>query len=150
MPTKHNGTYIETTALNAYIKLIRSSESILHYLSRILDAEGLTLTQFAVLEAIHHLGPMSQVDIGKKILKSGGNITHVIDKLEKKGKIKRKKNEEDRRYYIVALTKEGDQLIRRYFPEHLKSIVSVMSVLNEFELNILGSLCKKLGTNLPV
>ncbi len=46
---------------------------------------GLTESQFGVLDSLFHLGPMKQKEIGKKILKSGGNITMVINNLEKRG-----------------------------------------------------------------
>ena len=94
-------------ALNTYVKLMRAAESVTARTHRHLATLGLTLSQFAVLEALYHLGPLSQRQIGQKILRSSGNITMVIDNLEKRGLAQRKRSETDRRYFIVHLTHEG-------------------------------------------
>lgn len=148
MPTHFQGTEKETAVLDSYIKFIRASESLTGHISLILKERGLTLSQFSILETVYHLGPMCQVEIGKKILKSGGNITHVIDILEKRRLVVRCKHENDRRYYMVKLTEEGHKLIKDYFPKHLTSIRKAMSVLDDSELNELGRISKKLGLHL--
>ena len=71
MGTHYQGTKAEVRALDAYIKLLRASDSIVGRLGQNLRAEDeLTLSQFGVLEALLHLGPMCQRDLGAKILKS--------------------------------------------------------------------------------
>ena len=97
MPTHHKGTESETRALNAFIKLMRATESVSSRLTNILQGEGLTISQFGVLEALLHLGPLSLRQIGEKILKSGGNITTVVDNLEKHDLVERRRCPEDRR-----------------------------------------------------
>ena len=79
-------------------------------------------TQFAVLEALYHLGPMSLSDIAQKILTTGGNLTMVVGNLEKQGLAHRQKSPEDRRVLIVALTAKGKALMRKLFPEHAAAI----------------------------
>ncbi len=148
MPTVYKGSEEERRALNAYIKFTRASNSLEHFIARQVAAHGLTLSQVAVLETIYHLGPMCQSEIGKKILKTGGNITMVIDALEKKGLVQRVKNEQDRRFYRIVLTKKGEEFIKEYFPKHVKSIMQAMSGLNENELDEFGRLAKKLGTHI--
>ncbi len=105
----------------------------------------LTLSQFGVLEAVFHLGPMSQKDIGQKLLKSGGNMTLVIDNLVKLGLVVRNRSREDRRVMLISLTNEGQALICRIFPKHVQAIVTEMSVLTADEQEELGRLLKKLG-----
>ena len=79
MGTHFNGTEREVRALDAYIKLLRATESVVARLSHQLrDENGLTVSQFGALEALLHLGPMSQRDLGTKLLKSSGNIDHSI------------------------------------------------------------------------
>jgi len=99
----------------------------------------------AVLEALYHSGPLSQKEIGQKILRSSGNITMVIDNLEKTGLVRRERNEADRRFFIVHLTAKGDNLINKIFPPHAAVIAKDLGVLTAAEQNALGSLCKKLG-----
>lgn len=146
MPTKYTGSKSEVRALNVFIKLLRASESITARLTaHVADQTGLTISQFGVLEGLLHIGPMCQRDIAVKQLKSGGNITLVIDNLEKRGLVRRERSQEDRRLVIVHLTKEGEQLIGTYFPCHARAIEHEMGVLTAAEQEQLAGLLKKLG-----
>lgn len=145
MGTKYTGSDTEKSTLNAFIKLMRATESINSRLNRHLADADLTLSQFGTLEALFHLGPLNQRAIGEKILKSGGNITMVVDNLEKCGYVKRKKDPEDRRAVLIHLTKEGESFIRDFFPKHLDKILEEFSVLSEEEKQQLSKICKKLG-----
>jgi MarR family 2-MHQ and catechol resistance regulon transcriptional repressor len=98
-----------------------------------------------VLESLYHLGSMCQTQLASKILKSSGNLTMVIDNLEKRGLVHRVRDLEDRRKIQVQLTEEGRQLIAQVFPGHVASITEEMSTLTPQEQETLGSLCRKLG-----
>lgn len=145
MGTHHKGPPREVRALDAYIKLMRASESVNALLMSRLSSEKLTISQFGTLEALYHLGPMCQKAIGEKLLKSGGNITLVVDNLEKRGLVARVRNPEDRRFITVDLTDEGRALIERVFPEHVTRIVEAFRGLSAEEQDQLAALCKKLG-----
>jgi MarR family 2-MHQ and catechol resistance regulon transcriptional repressor len=88
---------------------------------------------------------MCQTELGSKLLRSGGNITLVIDNLEKQGLVIRQRDTQDRRMVIVSLTAAGQELIQKVFPEHLKVIVAEMNTLTAAEQQTLGDLCRKLG-----
>ena len=135
-------------ALNTYVKLMRATESVTARAHRQLSAFGLSFSQFGVLEALYHLGPMSQSEIGQKILRSSGNITMVIDNLEKRRLVRRERDTSDRRIFIVHLTDEGQKLIRKIFPPHAALIAGELSVLNATDQMKLGNLCKKVGKGL--
>jgi MarR family 2-MHQ and catechol resistance regulon transcriptional repressor len=124
---------------------MRAAESITARTHRHLTSNGLTISQFGVLEALYHLGPLSQKQIGQKILRSSGNITMIIDNLEKRSLVVRKRDKADRRVFIVHLTDKGNKLISKIFPPHAAKISDEMSVLSPAEQETLGSLCKKLG-----
>jgi MarR family 2-MHQ and catechol resistance regulon transcriptional repressor len=145
MRDRYLGNQKETRALKAYVKLMRAAESVTARIHRHLSSTGLTISQFAVLEALYHVGPLSQREIGKKILKSSGNITMVIDNLEKNGLVRRKRNAADRRFFIVHLTDKGYHLIHKIFPPHAAVIAEDFGVLTAAEQDTLGQLCKKLG-----
>ena len=145
MRIHYKGSKKEVRALNAYVKLMRAAESVTIRTYRHLADVGLTISQFGVLEAIYHLGPLSQRDIGKKILRSSGNITMVVDNLEKRGLVKRERCQEDRRFLTAHLTKDGHKLISEIFPQHAAVIVEEMNALTESEQEELGGLCRKLG-----
>jgi len=132
-------------SLNCYTKLMRAAESVTNRVGRNMSAAGLTISQFGVLEALLHKGPLCQRDIATKILKSTGNITLVIDNLEKQGLVRRERSTEDRRYFTVSLTDQGSELIETAFAAVEAAIIAEMSALTESEQNTLGLLCKKLG-----
>jgi len=132
-------------ALNTYVKLMRAAESLTARVHRHLAPVGLTVSQFGVLEALYHLGALSQKDLGRKILRSSGNITLVVDNLEKRGLVKRERDRTDRRFFIIHLTDKGKKLIRRIFPPHAALIAEELSVLSDAEQQKLGDLCKKVG-----
>jgi len=143
--TRYRGTKDEVRALNAYVKLMRASESVSARIHGYLAEAGLTVSQFGVMEALYHLGPLSQGELAKKILKSSGNITMVIDNLENRGLVKRERNQEDRRFYAVQLTAEGRRLIGSIFPRHAAKIVKEMKALTRTEQEELSRLCRKIG-----
>lgn len=132
-------------ALNSYTKLMRAAESVTARTSRPMTAADLTISQFGVLEALLHKGPLCQRDLAAKILKSSGNMTMVIDNLEKRGLVRRERDTTDRRYLTVQLTGSGRELIVKVFSEVQAAIVVEMAVLSGVELEQLGALCKKLG-----
>ena len=141
------GNNKEVRALSTYVKLMRAAESITARVHKHLSSAGLTVSQFGILEAIHHLGPLSQRDLGQKILRSSGNITMVIDNLEKRHLVRRERDTSDRRIFIIHLTNEGQKLIRKIFPSHAALITKEMSVLNSTDQKLLGDLCKKVGVD---
>ena len=145
MKSNYKGSRDEVRALSAYVKLMRAAESVSARIHGHLSENNLTISQFGVLEALLHLGPLSQAEIAKKILKSTGNITMVIDNLEKRGLVKRERDPEDRRYYSITLTPGGKKLIGSLFPRHAAGIVKRMNALSKSEQETLGNLCRKLG-----
>ena len=145
MGSKYNGSKKEIQALNTFIKLIRSAESLSSKINLELSEFGLTESQFGVLDALFHLGPLKQKDIGKKILKSGGNITMVIDNLEKQDFVKRKRGEKDKRHFIVHLTKRGNNKITEVLPSVVKLIKKHFEILNPAEQKELEHLCRIIG-----
>ena len=145
MATKLQDETRESRALKTYVKLMRATESVTARTHRQLSTFGLTFSQFGVLEALYHLGPLSQSAIGQKILRSSGNMTMVIDNLEKRKLVRRVRNQADRRFFIIHLTDQGKKLISSIFPSHAVEITRELDVLTPAEQQILGRLCKKLG-----
>ncbi|UFS72518.1 MarR family transcriptional regulator [Geomonas sp. RF6] len=138
-------TDAEKRALDAYTKLMRAAESVTSRTARHMAAADLTVSQFGVLEALYHKGPLCQRDIASKILKSSGNITVVIDNLEKRGLVRRERGAEDRRYITIYLTDGGDALITGLFPRIMEAIVAEMGILNANEQEELARLCRSIG-----
>ena len=145
MTKQSAGPARDALALNTYIKLMRAGDSVATRIKSRGTFDGLSISQFAVLEALFHLGPLRQNEIGAKTLRSPGNLTLVIDNLEKAGLVTRARDADDRRAIVVTLTPKGKKKIAGILPAHLAAIVEQMSVLTPEEQRLLGALCKKLG-----
>ena len=103
------------------------------------------MTQFEVLEALLHREPLTQAEVGKKILKTKGNISYTLDKLVERGYVQRRICDEDRRERLIELTSTGRKLIGDYFPHLAHSFALASLELDEFELELLTGLAKRLG-----
>ncbi|MEZ4595260.1 MAG: MarR family transcriptional regulator [Chloroflexota bacterium] len=145
MGTHFEGTAEEILALDCYIKLFRAADSVGQQINAHLRDYDLTTSQFGTLEAIYHLGPMQSGELGQKILKSSGNMTMVIDHLEKRGLVIRQRREDDRRCVDVHLTQAGHDLIAAILPSHVAGVVATLSPLSAEEQQQLAALCRKLG-----
>ena len=145
MPSRHKGSPSERRALAAYINLTRAANAVTSQAMKHLDEHGLTPSQFMVLEALYHVGPLCLSDLARKILRTSGNLTMVVDNLEKSGMVKRVQSETDRRYFSVEITEKGSELIARIFPEHAAGITEIMGRLTPEEQETLRELSRKLG-----
>jgi MarR family 2-MHQ and catechol resistance regulon transcriptional repressor len=145
MPTHFTGSRAEMRTLDTFVKLTRCTNSVLARLAERNSIGELTYSQFAVLEALYHLGPMTAGDVSQKILKSGGNLTLVIDNLERDGLVRRERDSNDRRVIHVHLTEAGKGKVEAVLPGHVAALVDEFKILSAKEQVMLGELCKKLG-----
>ena len=132
-------------ALSLWVKLARASSTFSRLTNLDIQRYGLTQPQFSVIEALGHLGPMKMGSFCSKMLTSGGNITVVIDNLEKEGLVERIPFPKDRRATTVRLTSKGEKLFNDIFSKHAQFVTKVASVLDEEEQIQLSALLKKLG-----
>lgn len=145
MGTHFTGSKKTMDALNSYIKLVRSAESLSAKMNLELSKSGLTESQFAVLDALYHLGPKKQKELGRAILKSGGNITMIINNLEKRGLVLRKRSQKDKRQFIINLTPKSNKTIQELLPGIVKKIKKHFEILIKDEQIELQRLCKIVG-----
>ena len=136
-------------ALSMWVKLARASDTLAMNTAKDIDEYGLTVSQFGIIETLGHLGPMKIGEMCSKKLTTGGNMTVVIDNLEKLGLVERIKDSEDRRAYVVRLTVKGEEKFKEMFPKHAIYVEELgWSALNEKEIILLSELLKKLGCSL--
>lgn len=132
-------------SLDLYIALARASQWVNAHADRDIRKHGLNRTEFGVLELLYHKGPQPLQQIGEKVLMSSGNITYVIDKLEKKGFVCRRASTDDRRLIYAEVTGAGTQFIEEVFPQHTQVIEGAVAGLSEEEKRAASTLLKKLG-----
>lgn len=145
MPTNYNGSPEDKDALNVYIKLVRAAETLNSKLSNSISRYKLTLSQLGTLDMLYHLGSLNQKEIAQKLFKSGGNITMVIDNLEKQNLVVREKKLADRRFYKVSITEKGKELYEKSFPAPLKILKEEMNILSGEEKLELQRMLKLIG-----
>ncbi|MGD7043483.1 MarR family winged helix-turn-helix transcriptional regulator [Jeotgalibacillus proteolyticus] len=135
-------------SLKLFIVLSRAYKSMNEMSNRFIQQQGLNPTEFAVLELLYHKGKQPLQKIGGKILLASGSITYVVDKLEKKGFIKRIASPQDRRVTYAETTEKGNDFMSEIFPDHEKNLHSMMSVLTSEEQEQAIELLKKLGLSI--
>lgn len=145
MATRYRGSISEVKALNAFIALQRAAESVETATQTEIARLGLTQSRFGVLEALLHLGPLTPKVLAGKLLRSKGNLTLVLENLEREKLTERMENPEDGRSFTVTLTSKGRKLIEGMFPKHAKLVTRSMSVLTGAEQEELRRICRKLG-----
>ncbi|MCB1160848.1 MAG: MarR family transcriptional regulator, partial [Leptospiraceae bacterium] len=123
----------DTINLKLMIALNRCWQSVQKNEKKVISEAGLTMAQFGVLELLYHKGPMRICTIIEKTLSSGGNLTVVIDNLEKQKLVKRKPDPADRRAHLIHLTSAGRLLIEKLFPLHMANLQDVLSILDQKE-----------------
>jgi len=106
---------------------------------------GLCLSDFGVLEALLHKGPLPVNVLGKKVLLTSGSITTAVDRLERRGLVERRNDAEDRRARVVHLTPSGKAEIQELFEQHRKDIEQAVSPLTEGEIASLTGALRRLG-----
>ena len=103
-------------------------------------------SDFAVLEALLHKGPLPVNEIVKKVLLTSGSITVAVDRLEMKELVERRAHGTDIRARIVHLTKAGRKLITRVYADHAADMEKLASTsLTRAERKTLIGLLKKIG-----
>src|SRR3977135_1733194 len=103
-------------------------------------------SDFAVLEALLHKGPLPVNEIGKKVLLTSGSITAAVDRLEKKALVERRAHGTARRAKIVPLTRAGRKVNTRAYADHAADMERLTSAsLTKAERKTLISLLKKIG-----
>ena len=138
-------TRAQADALRLWVVLARSYHSFTKLVANDLARHGLTTPQFGVMEVLYHLGPLTLGDLADKLLVTGGNITYVMDRLERDGMVSRVRCDQDRRVVRAELTPQGRALIDRIFPAHAEMIENAVSVLPESERREVADQLKRLG-----
>jgi len=132
-------------ALRLWVVLSRAHAAIEAHARAHTARHGLTLAEFAVLEALHHKGRMLLNEVQRRILVSSGGITYLVDRLQTKGLVERQPCTEDRRASWATLTSAGKELIERIFPEHAACLSRAMSALEPEQQRQAAELIRALG-----
>ena len=133
------------SGVHLWLVLWKTARALETHARHSVESTGLCLSDFGVLEALLHKGPLAVHLLGEKVLLTSGSMTVAIDRLEKRGLVRRTADAEDRRARIVELTASGRKLIQRLFAAHAQDMEQAVSVLNRRERLAVTAMLRKLG-----
>jgi MarR family 2-MHQ and catechol resistance regulon transcriptional repressor len=134
------------SGVHVFLVLWKAARAVEAFAEKSVSQLEMCGSDFAVLEALLHKGPLPVNEIGKKVLLTSGSITVAVDRLETKGLVERRAHGTDRRARIVHLTKEGRKLIRRAYANHAADMERLASdSLTRADRQTLIRLLKKIG-----
>src|SRR5712671_965925 len=134
----------DATGVHLWLVFMKAFQALIPHAAGSIERTSLGDSDFRVLEALLHKGPLPVNTIGPKVWLTPGSISVAVDRLEKKALVKRK-NTDDRRVRLVELTPKGRVLITKTFREHANAMEEAAGVLSKEERLILLRLLKKLG-----
>src|SRR3989454_8756827 len=101
------------SGVHVFLVLWKAASAVQAYAEKSISGLEMCASDFAVLEALLHKGPLPVNEIGKKVLLTSGSITVAVDRLETKGLVQRRAHGTDRRASLNHFTTEGTKLITR-------------------------------------
>ena len=131
-------------SMQVWIQILRAFQKIRAKELKYINASGLSMNQFEILEVLYHRGDLQIGAITKLIESTPGNVTVVVKNLARDGFIQTLPCSEDSRVRIVSITESGRELIESMFPQHASNLQSYFEVLSDEELIVLYDLLRKL------
>jgi len=135
----------DTSGVHVWLVLWKATRVLEEHGHRSIASLEMGLSDFGVLEALLHKGPLPIKDLGAKVLLTSGSITTAVDRLEQRGLVERGNDAHDRRSRIVRLTPIGRQMIRKAFAEHKLAMEQAASGLSLQDRERLIDLLRRLG-----
>ena len=131
--------------LKPVIVLFKAAQSLINNVKVSLKDSVLTINEFTVMEALYTKGELVTQDLADKILIPNSSLTYVLDILEKKNYIERKRDPNDRRRQLLSITEEGSEIFSDVYDVHYEYMNDIFNVLSKEELEQLETLLKKVG-----
>ena len=144
--SKDSATEHSKESLRTWLRLL-SCETIIEQQLRTLLRQNfsVTLPQFDVLSELEHAGgPLTMSQLSRELMVSNGNVTGVIDRLEKSGFVKRVRAEHDRRIQFIELTAKGSKAFDKMAVQHERWLAELLSGLTLTDMGTLQQLLLKM------
>ncbi|HEX2234490.1 MAG TPA: MarR family winged helix-turn-helix transcriptional regulator [Thermoleophilaceae bacterium] len=126
--------------------LVRAEAAVRRSLASELERQGVSAAGFSALVVLTTAGGSLELRVLRRRLGwSKAGATEVIDTLEARRLVFRRRLPHDRRAAAVDLTPAGRELVERIFPEHAGRVARAFGALDEGEKRSLAELCRKLA-----
>jgi MarR family 2-MHQ and catechol resistance regulon transcriptional repressor len=145
MKQKRTQPTTDSSGVHLWLVFMKAFQALIAHAAESIRRTDLGDSDFRVLEALLHKGPLPVNTVGPKVWLTPGSISVAVDRLVKKGLVSRKGLAADRRVRQVELTPKGRALITRGFGEHAAAMENIAGVLSKSERVTLLRLLKKLG-----
>jgi DNA-binding MarR family transcriptional regulator len=134
-------------SLDCWLQMIRTYDYLQAQVATLLQRHNLTVPQFEVLSSLAIADCTTQQELAHRLQVTKGNLVGLIDRLAERGWVERVQVQGDRRVNRVRITEGGKELLKKAFPEQVGAVESMMSGLEETELDSLRGLLQKLAKN---
>ncbi len=135
----------DTSGVHLWLVLMKAHRALAKRAEESIAETGLCFSDFAILEMLLHKGPLPVNTIGASIPLTSGSATTAVDRLERRGLVRRCSDARDLRTRVVHLTSDGSRLIEAAFGRHRADMEDAVAVLNTRERSTLLRLLRKLG-----
>jgi MarR family 2-MHQ and catechol resistance regulon transcriptional repressor len=143
--TEQSGKTDDLSGIHLWLVLWKAARAVEAQAQRSIARFGMVQSDFGVLEAVLHRGPLSAKQLGAKVLLTSGSVTAAIDRLAARGLVRREDDARDRRACIVHLTAAGRRMIERAFAQHRKEMEEALAEFSMQDRRALLPLLRRLG-----
>jgi MarR family transcriptional regulator, 2-MHQ and catechol-resistance regulon repressor len=135
----------DSSGAHLWLVLMKAHRTLARHAQLSIASHGIGLSDFTILEALLHKGPLLVSELGRIVQLTSGAMTTAVDRLESQRLVERSSEASDRRARVVTLTREGRAFITRIFGQHNANLDAASSGLTAAERQTLIALLKKLG-----
>ena len=120
-------------AAEIFSSLRKITNAVEVYSAKLKEKTGINASQLSCLFVLSKAGPLALSKLGKKVSLSPSMITSLVDQLEKKELVVRKRKTTDRRVVSIELTDKGKEKVSNTPPSFQELLIESLSYINEEE-----------------
>lgn len=138
-------------AQRAVVNMLRVADQVRRRLAETIEPRGITGQQYNVLRILRgaHPRPLATLEIGRRVLERTPGITRLLDRLERKGLVERRRHDRDRRQVLCSITDDGLELVRSLDEPVRDANVEALRTLDRDELRRLSELLERVQERVP-
>jgi MarR family transcriptional regulator, organic hydroperoxide resistance regulator len=131
-------------ALETWVQMIRTFWTLQSRIEASLKRHKLTLAQFDLLAMLLALEGLNQQELADKLAVTKGNMVGLVNRLSRRGFVKRIPSRKGRRANVIRLTAQGRKLVRAALPGHVQLVETMLGPLASAEQEQLRTLLHRL------
>ena len=118
------------------IAIVRTADVLKRRFSRLIEPHGISGQQYNVLRILRgaHPEPLPVLTIAERMIEQAPGITRLLDRLERKGLVKRERCAHDRRQVLCQITKKGLALLESLDEPIRRADDEALGIISQAEL----------------